>query len=278
MENNFEIEFFLLGVPKAASSWIYRCFKEHPEIYVPEKDSLRYFDLKYHKGISWYKKHYEEAEKAQIKIDPSPTYFRSPVAPQRIANDFPNAKFILCLRNPVDRAFSQFWHEKKNQRFDFDFSEVIDNFLLYSWYVETGFYCTHLKKFLGFFDKNRFKILLYDELNSNPSLFISKIFEFLCVDSSFQPSILNKRVNVAGFEKNIKISFAENIFRAFKNSFLFKGISLEKKQKIKSFLSNKNEYEKGIPSITKDELISIYKSDIAELENLTGIELSQWKR
>ena len=112
-KGKLDIDFFLLGVPKAASSWIYYCFKEHPDIYVPDKDSLRYFDLKYHKGLSWYGKYFEQANEQQVVIDPSPTYFRSPVAPKRIADNFPDANFILCLRNPVDRAFFQFWHEKK---------------------------------------------------------------------------------------------------------------------------------------------------------------------
>ena len=49
--DNFKIDYFLVGVPKSASTWIYQCCLDHPEITVPDEDSLKYFDLKHHKGL-----------------------------------------------------------------------------------------------------------------------------------------------------------------------------------------------------------------------------------
>lgn len=279
-KSDIEIDYFLLGVSKSATSWIYYCFLEHPEIFVPSIDSLKYFDLKYHKGHNWYIRYFENADESQIIVDPSPTYFRSPVSPGRIATDFPKASFILSLRNPVDRAFSQFWHEKKKKRFDYEFCETVDSFFLYSWYIETGFYATHLNRFLRLFDRDRFKIVLFDDLTKDPKAFISQIYDFLEVDKTFEPTVLTKKINQAGVDENKKVKTVRSICRTLKRiaPLNLKRTARKSRQYIENLLSNKAEYDEGIEASLRQELLSIYTPEINTLENLTGLDLASWKK
>lgn len=274
-----EIDYFLLGVSKSATTWIYQCFKDHPDVFVPSTDSLKYFDLKYHKGKEWYWEHFSDSGLSQVVVDPSPTYLRSPVTSERIANDYPNAKFILSLRNPVDRAFSQFWHEKKANRFDYAFKETADIFLLYTWYIETGFYATHLKRFLQYFDKSRFKIILFDNLTHNPETFISEIYEFLMVDRTFSPPVLNKKINAAGIYENKQVKAIRRFCRML-NTVVppsIKNKASKTKRRLESLLSNKDEYDRGIDDRLRQELLAIYLPEINKLEALTGLDLAAWK-
>jgi hypothetical protein len=280
--SDFNIDIFLAGVPKSATTWIYRCCKEHPDINVPSEDSLRYFDLKYHKGSEWYQSYFN-SNQGKVTIDPSPTYFRSPVAASRIANDYPNARFIVSLRNPVIRAFSQFWHEKKEGNFDYKFEECLHRFVLYSWYIETGFYATQFETWMQHFNRDRFHVVLYDDLERDSAAFIKDIFEFIGVDSSFKPSILDKRVNQAGKQVNT----LTKTLRKLKQNRVVEKVSepvlsalFGKKNERKRLVvgSSKSDYKSGITEEMRTELLNIYLPQIEKLEQHLDLDLTSWKQ
>ena len=72
------------------------------------------------------------------------------------------AKIIVCLRNPVERAFSHFWHERKKKKYNFDFSEVLRTYDLFSSLLEPGFYAEHIERFLGYFPREQILCQLFD--------------------------------------------------------------------------------------------------------------------
>ena len=279
---DFKVDYFLVGVPKSASTWIYECCTGHPQIATPIEDSLKFYDLKYHKGRQWYRKKFEHCDASKVVIDPSPTYIRSPSAPARIAADFPDAKFIVSLRNPVDRAFSQFWHEKKNGDILFEFEDCLEKFLLFSWYIDTGMYADLLDRWLVHFDRSRFKIVLFDDLRSDPSAFIEDIFLYMGVDAAYSPPVLNQRVNEAGGEvtavaRKIKLlkkaPWLYNTLRSLKQKLAFSD-SVERVLKVKG---SNEAYKKGMSEEVRLELQSIYAPQIKRLEAEWGLNLSAWK-
>ena len=279
---NFTIDCFLVGVPKSASTWIYQCCLDHPDVAVPEKDSLKYFDLKYHNGPQWYRQQFGTLETDRVIIDPSPTYFRSPAAPARVAEDFPNAKFIVSLRNPIDRAFSQFWHEKKRGNFPFEFEDCLDRFLLFSWFIETGFYADLLERWLQYFDRERFKIVLFDDLNTDPSLFIKNIFQFMGVDDEFQPRVLHERINQGGRKDSPTLKKLEILK---KNPAVFSILKRIKKttlsnRKLKELfdaVQSNNDYGEGMSAEVRAELCEIYKTQTERVEIMFNLDLTAWK-
>lgn len=279
---DINIDAFLVGVSKSASTWLYHCFKEHPQINVPTSDSLRFFDLKYHKGFDWYNNYYKEVDPNGITIDPSPTYFRSPVAVKRISEHFPEAKFILSLRNPVERAFSQFWHEKKEGHFDYQFEECTHRFLLYSWIIEHGFYATHLESMYRYVNRENINVVLFDDLKSNPQEFYSSICRYLGVDDTHVPNMLNQRVNAAGVKVNTAVksirSISSNpvvrpIKKLIKKYFKVEGLVRD----LSTRASSTSEYEQGLSDEMKRELGKIYQPEISRLEELIDVDLSSWK-
>ena len=280
---DFNIDAFLLGVPKGASTWIYRCLQERDDTIVPSSDSLRFFDMKYHKGYAWYQSFFQQANSAQLVVDPSPTYLRSQLAAERIHARYPDARFIICLRNPVERAFSQFWHEKKEGNFGFEFKDVLDSLLLNSWFIETGNYATQLETWFKYFPQEQFHIVYFEDLKKDPLSFIKSIYVFLNVDDSFIPSVIDKKVNEAG----VKSTGAVNAIKKFKKSEFASLIKAPLKKwlnnndmgaNLVSSISNKKEYEQGMSEKLREELLSIYMPQIIKLEKMLAVDLSSWKQ
>lgn len=271
-----------MGVSKAASTWIYRCLREHPDVFVPKSDSLRFFDMRYHEGLAGYEEMFASARPGQLKVDPSPTYFRSPVAARRIARHYPHARFVLSLRNPVDRAFSQFWHEKKQGRFDYTFDQVIDHPLLFPWIIEHGFYATHLEALLREFPADRVAVVLYDELLVDPKKFLEGVLAAMSLALDFEPSVLRKRVNEGGAMQTAGLRALGQLrgveWLAPLRNRLKRGLKVDSLyRRVGHWVSNRVEYEEGMSRSAREKLVSIYADEVSRLENLTGKSMDAWR-
>lgn len=105
--------FIGIGAQKCGTTTLHQMLKTHPNIYMPKAKEIHYFTLHHEKSISWYKKHFEDKKSEQIAGEITPFYIFHPQAPARIARLIPNVKLILLLRNPVERAISQYYHARR---------------------------------------------------------------------------------------------------------------------------------------------------------------------
>lgn len=282
--------FFWLGPQKSASTWAYHCFLEHPEIYVPPYkdnlegiggDALQFFTIHYHKGYDWYKQFYEQVDHEKRIGDTTPAYLRSEKACRRISQDVPDAKLIVCLRHPVDRAYSHYWHEKKKSTIDFKFEEVLENYDLYQNWLEPGFYHQHLQRYLKYFSRNQLLILFHDQLEKNNQSFIRNVFRFLEVDEQFKPSVLGKRINEAGYKR-------DSLYNGFKTSASFlESLGIKKTfeplksipgyDSFKDKVFDRGDYDNGMDDSIREKLIEIFLPEIRELEKLVERNLDHWR-
>lgn len=268
---------FLAGGQKCATTWLYYCLKEHPETFVPDQNIINFFNINYYRGLNWYSYWYKDVKKEKAIIDTTMTYMRDPKVPQRIYNFNPNSKFIFSLRNPIDRAFSHYWHEKKKDKIDFDFDEAlfysnVGNYDLYENWIKPGFYYDHINRFLEYFNMEQMHFILFDEIKNNPHKVLKDLYAFINVDNSFNPSLVNQKINVAGNKKK------KNTLFKFLKTLIPKPIVI----KIKSVLNqNKNnlksEYKTGINKNTKEALKKIYREELIKLEKLIKMNLEIWK-
>lgn len=276
--------FFLAGFQKTASTWIYYCLKEHPEVYVPDKDALHFFTINNYKGLGWYQNFYQNCNGEKAIVDPTPSYFRDPLAIKKIWEFNPNAKFIISLRNPIDRAFSHYWHEKKKGKISFSFEEAISyndvgNYDLYNNWIIPGFYHHHIENFLEVFSKDQLLILIYENLKKNPKEFLTEILTFLEVDESFEPSVLNKIVNKAG--KPTNKTPTKKIYDKIKHIIPSFVKSPMKKIFNSNFQPRQNgtimtEYDRGMAPEIRLKLQEIFSDEIEKLEKLVEKDLSFW--
>lgn len=269
----FSADIIHLGPQKTATTWIYHCFAQHPEIAAPEQDAIHYYSMLYHRGTDWYQSHFTPAGSAETTFDPTPNYFRSPLAIERIYSDNPNSLLICCLRHPIERAFSHYWHEKKKNRFNFTFEECFSNFDLFTNWIEPSLYTVHLERIRKYFPDSQLLIQIYDDLLDDPAAFAASAFRFAGVDPDFQPTILNQPLNVARPRPRNSFArrFASRLSRSTKLT--------RKMQKIlkNSPMAYEQEWLIDIAPQTKRELTDLFSSEIDYLETLLDRDLSHWR-
>jgi hypothetical protein len=116
-------DFLIIGAKRGGTTSMFNALLEHPQVPPlfprPQKiKGVHYFDTRYHRGMAWYRSHFptaasrrrwERASGARTVVgEASPYYLFHPLAAERAARDLPEARIIVLLRNPVDRAFSHY--------------------------------------------------------------------------------------------------------------------------------------------------------------------------
>ena len=192
-----KVNFIGIGVQKAGTSWLAEAMNEHPDIYIHPKKEAHFFN---NKKFYIDKSHYERTFKnktEKIVGEITPAYISEKKVAEKIYKYNPDVKLIAILRDPTERAVSQYKMEMSRDTIE-ENSGLWDAFIRdlpkYGSIRKRGFYKEQIDRYYKYFDKNQILILEYKELNADPSLFIKKVFDFLLVESSFLPSCLNTNI------------------------------------------------------------------------------------
>jgi len=123
LSENIRTNLFICGFQKCGSTWLNEILKQHPNVLVPNQKEIHFFDIHYAKGIEFYSQFFMNYSIQKIIVDNTTSYARDPLAPKRIYNYNPKSKIVFLIRNPIDRAFSHYWHEKRKLKINFKFEE-----------------------------------------------------------------------------------------------------------------------------------------------------------
>lgn len=192
-----------VGVPKAGTTSLYSCLKDHPEIWIPESKETHFFSSPdYEKGMDWYlDKFYKGADPAKAVGELTPKYLIHKDAPRRIQSKLKkDIKLLVILRHPIDRAWSHYCHSyERFRKFSFrptedlSFEQALEaepeRLSMpdeYSWthgmwnaYYYTGLYATHLKNWFSVFDREQFLIMTLEDLIDNTRETVDNIADHL---------------------------------------------------------------------------------------------------
>lgn len=292
--------FIIIGPPKCASTSLNFYLGQHPEIFVAKIKETRFFSLHYDKGMDFYTPHFKDAGKAKAIGEATPSYSFLPFVADRIKQHLPNAKLILCFRNPLDRAFSSWLMQKGIGKELLPFREAIDinkkqmgyitlegaegaktwtqNIGNYSaddtrlrTYLQAGMFAEILKIWYKRFNPGQVKVVFLDDLKNDFDGTLKSIFNFLGVDDSF--IIPNKEIVNFHFDRKAN-KLSNKIFgikgTRFLNDLTPKFIKNKLKKAWKTKVPPKLEMEDRL------YLWDIYKEDIAELEKMLNRNLSDW--
>ena len=190
---------FCIGCPKSGTTTLFKILCQHSQIHTPKfKEPFFFNNSNYKNGIEWYANtYYEDAKNEDWILDFTPSYLYSDEALFRIKeySKGKDLKFIVMLRNPVERAYSHYLHTLRDGLEDLDFNDAIQaeserllnykNNLLsqlkYS-YIHQSLYHKHLSKYFEFFGRNNFFVINYDSqlLDTNEfKLMINELQAFL---------------------------------------------------------------------------------------------------
>ena len=110
-------DFLIIGAQKCGTTFLYQKLVQHPRVKPAFLKEVHYFDLNFRKGNNWYRSHFPlqlSNSRKYITGEASPYYLFHPHAARRASVIVPDAKLIVLLRNPVDRAYSHYQHQVKH--------------------------------------------------------------------------------------------------------------------------------------------------------------------
>lgn len=117
----------LVGAQRAGTTALHRSLAAHPAIKTPiSKKGVHYFDVSYTKGLGWYLANFPIATPGTQAMETSPYYLFHPAVPARVANDLPDARIVVLVRDPVERTASHHHHEKARGYETLDLEAALD--------------------------------------------------------------------------------------------------------------------------------------------------------
>ena len=194
-------DFLVIGVKRGGTTSLWNWLTRHPHVapMYPSAQQIKsphFFDIHYARGLDWYRSHFPtrasvERTAARTGVRPltgeaSPYYVFHPLAAERVQAALPEVKLLLVLRNPVDRAYSNYWERRGSHAEDLPtFEQAIDAEAgrlageaarvvaepgYYSphhdhhSYLARGRYAEHLAPWLRRFDREQLLILPFERL------------------------------------------------------------------------------------------------------------------
>jgi hypothetical protein len=193
-----KLDFVGIGAARCGTSWVARCLQEHPAIFLPAKKELHYFndDNLYDPSLSQIAPFYQQADPDALLGEFTPRYLINDRALERIHAAFPGIRVLVMLRDPVERAWSQYryfrFNKKKEDRKDF--LAALDGFYREDYLVKSLYY-DQLRRVFDLFGRDRTWIGLFDDIGSDPGRLIGGLYRFLGVDDDYTPPTVDAVVN-----------------------------------------------------------------------------------
>ena len=231
--------FLGIGTQKGGTSSLYWLLRKHSEIFLPDQKELQYFTLNFEKTVDWYSDFFNKAHPGQLRAEITPYYLFHPAVPQRIYKVNPAMRMIVLLRDPVERALSQYFHAKRlgfedlsiDEAFAVEPSRLKNSLEVVTEpggvhfshqkhsYVSRSCYDQQIKRYFDFFSPSQLLILRSEDLFNEPDLAMRKIEGFLNL-SPFPPGTVLLRANEGeGKANEVSASFRKYLHRKLESTY-----------------------------------------------------------
>ena len=287
-----KVDFFIAGAPKSGTTSLYHYLSHHNEVEmssIKEPDFFSSSSLK-EKGTYYGKRAIENLEQYHklftnqqnlIKGEASVSYLYYKDVASKIKKYNANAKVIIILRNPVERAFSHYLMDYRLGLVSEKFEDIIHkktkhkNALLYfQQYLSVGEYYQQIERYVKVFSSDKLLIINYDDFKNNLLNTFKHICLFLKISDTFKSDFKTSH-NTYIRPRNKIIRWIYSSIRLRKIlSIIIPRLIVKNIIKI-LFTSSKK------PKLTKEErtfLTSYYKEDIKKLSKLLKQDFSSWKK
>ena len=274
--------FIGLGAQRAGTSWIYACLYEHPQVYIPVKE-IHFFsrDRNYRRGVGWYEGHFRRCPPGKVAGEFSTTYLASEEAPGRIREYHPGVKLIASLRDPLERALSNYRNDVMGGvvRPGTPFEEALKE---HPEYIAQGLYSQQLQRYLDLFPRSQLLVLIYEDALRDPAAFIRQVYAFLGVDSDFRPSMLGRRINTGRVPRWVALEVGLDLLaQALRTRGMHRLVWLLRRWGVGPLLRRLNTRPEPIAPVSPEvraRLREVFAPERERLERLLGRDLGFWLR
>lgn len=283
----FKVDFIGIGSARSGSTWLADCLSEHPEIFIPRIKEISFFnktvyDKNYLKGLEWYESFFKNAPSDLLKGEYSTQYMIFEEAPRLIRKHFPSVKLLVCLRNPADMLHSLYWWTRST----FNVNEIPDTFeealKNIPGFKLRGMYFKQLKPYYDRFDRSKIKVILHDDIKNKPVEILEDVYNYLGVDNSFRPKIINKKINICRQARSKRLSYVVKliVLVACKLNVNTALRSLSRHPvlgKLYSLITEKDFKYLEMKKSTRRKINKMLSHDLRKLERLIDRDLKVWR-
>lgn len=229
--NKFKIHFIVIGTQKAGTSALDFYLRQHPKIKMASQKELHFFDNdRYFRNnrndYEVLKSYYPIREKKYVYGEVTPSYMYLDNSLERIKRYNPKIKLIAILRNPIDRAYSNWNMERHRGNEIRSFGECLDCEMvlikegkkeksLYKSYLDRGLYSNQIEKIYNLFPKNQVHIIKYENYAQNQEQTVSNVLTFLGLNDGYYHFKEHKRHSIT-YQKEMNDDDRRKLYDFFK--------------------------------------------------------------
>ena len=287
-------DFFVIGAYRCGTTLLHRALGQHPQVFVPALKEPNFYAVDGNERPSpeliarsvvdpaEYQRLYDGAVDSQRCGDVSPEYLRNPHAPERIRQTHPDAPLVAILRNPVERAWSDYLqHRARGTEPCATFSEALDLqddrraglSRTAPHYIDSGRYGEQLQRYLESFDSDQLLVLLYDDLQTDPDDVVRKVFAHIGVDPAVEVE-LEGDVNASGLPRNVAYRTLLRVRRSVGTRMSRRLVEVVRPHWDRAMRGGL--VKPTLESADRERLIEIYRDDVDRLQALIGRDLQHW--
>jgi Sulfotransferase domain len=281
-------DFFVIGTLKSGTTALSYLLRQHDGIFLnPVVKETHFFAPDVRLGFrikdrTEYEDLFRSGSADQKIGEVCPSYLYSKVAAGLIRREAPDAKLIAVLRDPAERAFSDFMmHVRDGRRRLEDLRPQIEREMQGTLLpgdrpvLAQGLYASQLSRFWALFPRSNIKVILYSDLKNGALNALNDLFDFIGVERLGQLKV-DQIYNVSGMPRSEAFQYVINRVRRKRR--LFKGMMPEGLCKGAMRIANKNLRKVPMSSELRSLLVSYYRADILTLQSEIDRDLSAWLR
>lgn len=184
----------IAGAQKCGTSSLVTLLGQHPQVFVSRPRELHFFDRHFDRGLDWYREQFTMRRRHLHVGEGTPAYLYDSATRARMMEALPDAKIVVILRDPAQRAYSHYWHERRLGHESSAFEEALDlekerlatgelrQRKCYS-YVDRGHYIDQIEALESGHARERLHVMLFEDLVESRVASLERLFEFLGVDT-----------------------------------------------------------------------------------------------
>jgi hypothetical protein len=286
--------FFVIGAFRSGTTSLYEYLRQHPQVFLPPEKEPNWLAIDGNpdvdavlagrsvRSMEEYQALYAGAEPGQVLGDISPEYLRNPWASRRIRELVPDARLVAILRNPIERAWSDYLlHVRDGNEPCGSFREALEaqqerqaaGDHRAAHYVESGLYGEQLRRYHERFDPEQLLVVLFEEMRDDRDATLARIFDHVGVDPTVTVGDA-ETYNASGVPRGRMVALAlrgRHRLRPYVN----RGLIDRARPHWERFLSSRLDR----PMLNPDDrahLARLFAPDIEVLSSLLGRDLSHW--
>ena len=271
-------DFLIIGAPKAGTTWLVRCLRRHPRVFLPQAE-IHYWSNPslIDAGHTWYRKKFKDAAPGQVIGERSNSYLTQPEVADLIVRNLPKVKLVVNLRNPIDRAYSGYCMRLRHG----DVTEDVNLYLdpegsLCPDILHNSLYHEKLKPYLARFPVSQMHFFVFDDIKHRPANALTDLCRFLGIEPLVTQMLVDENVN-----PKEKRRLPTPVLRWARH---FEGVRhllgrvlwlIPFGNLARNALLRQRAYP-TLPATLRDRMAAYFRSDLQQLSTIVGRDLGSW--